>query len=427
MVDSINSLLLSTSDVQGGAARAAFRLHRGLGVVGVNSRMLVRTKGSDDPTVLRAFNFQQGLISRATLRFSQTVDRIPLTMTRTRSVGYWSTAWFPTAVQSMVHQFSPDVVHLHWINGGFVPVGALSRFKVPVIWTLHDEWAFTGGCHYTGECSRFKVQCGSCPQLMPQRSHDLSEWVWRKKQRQWAALDFVVVTPSRWLAKQALSSALFQKKQVHVIPNGIDTAQYQPIDRLQARRILALPEQGKLILFGAMDPASDSRKGFQYLQEALHKLQAMQPTGDFSLAILGASQLQDVPELGFPVHYLGQLHDDVSLALVYATADVFVLPSVYENLANTVMEALACGRPCVAFGIGGNPDMIDHRQNGYLATPYDTDDLANGIAWILEDEQRWHYLSKTAREKVITEFAIEKIAQRYYALYTQVLETGIQG
>jgi glycosyltransferase involved in cell wall biosynthesis len=143
----------------------------------------------------------------------------------------------------------------------------------------------------------------------------------------------------------------------------------------------------------------------------------------FMTVIFGASGTREPPNPGIECIYVGNLKDDVSLAALYAAADVFVAPSIQENLSNTVMEALACGTSCVAFDIGGMPDLIEHRCNGYLARPFDAADLAEGMRWILDNDQRRQELSLRARQKVLEEFAMPVVARRHLELYRRVLQT----
>lgn len=299
--------------------------------------------------------------------------------------------------------------------------GEISKLDCPVVWTLHDMWAFTGGCCYAGDCKAYFRSCGSCPQLNSGSGRDISYQIWNRKLRHLKKINLTVVSPSRWLAECAKLSFLFRDVRVEVIPNGLDLTQFKPIDKKIAREILGLPLNRKFILFGAMNAASDSRKGFQNLQPALQQLAVNKDTEKAELIVFGSSQPADPPDFGLQTRYLGRLHDDVSLALLYSAADVFVAPSIQENLANTVMEALACGTPCVAFDIGGMPDMIEHRLNGYLARPFEPSDLAAGIAWVLSDDSRCSALARRAREKAEAEFEIQSVAGRYAKLYGELL------
>jgi glycosyltransferase involved in cell wall biosynthesis len=216
-----------------------------------------------------------------------------------------------------------------------------------------------------------------------------------------------------------------------VIANGIDLTLYKPMTRSLARDTtkvtlrerLNLPQNKHLILFGAR-AADEKRKGFHLLQGALQRLSQAGWQDKIELVVFGSLDSQTSLELGFPVHAFGRLADDLSLALIYAAADVFVAPSLQDNLPNTVVESLASGTPCVAFKIGGMPDMIEHHFNGYLAQPFEIDDLATGMDWVLEDQQRHQQLCDRARQKAEAEFSLELQAQRYLELYTELLENS---
>jgi glycosyltransferase involved in cell wall biosynthesis len=282
-------------------------------------------------------------------------------------------------------------------------------------------WAFTGGCHYAQECDRYLSNCGQCPQLQSRHHRDLSHWIWQRKAKAWKNTNLTIVTPSVWLGQCAKASALFQNHRVEVIPNGLDTTRYQPIDRTIVRKILGLPLDKQLILSGSLQSTSDQRKGFHLLQPALQSLSQAGWGDRAEVVIMGASKPATPVDIGFKVHYLGTLGDDISLAMLYAAADVFAAPSVQDNLPNTVMEAISCGTPCVAFNIGGMPDMIEHQQNGYLARPYEIHDFAQGLAWVLAEPSRHQHLCARSREKAEQEFSLHHQANRYTSLFTDLL------
>ncbi|HEY9609030.1 glycosyltransferase family 4 protein [Allocoleopsis sp.] len=409
-------LHLSESD-GGGAGRATFRLHQGLQRLGVDSKILVQLKYSDDRTVFSP-ETTLGKFS-AKLKLPERLDALPLKGYPQRDVSDFSLEWLPTGIVSKIAKLTPDVVNLHWVCHGYLPIEAIAKFKKPLVWTLHDMWAFTGGCHYSQECDRYKNSCGTCPQLGSAKSWDISRWVWQRKAKAWQNLDLTLVSPSPWLAKCARSSSLFQDLPIEVIPNGLDTQQYKPIPRQIARELLNLPQDKQLILFGAMYPNSDRRKGFYLLQQALQRLSKTEWRNQIEIAIFGASRPQEPVELGLNSHYLGRLSDEISLAVVYAAADVFVAPSTQDNLPNTVMEAIACGTPGVAFNIGGMPELIEHQHNGYLAQALDSEDLAQGIIWVLENQERYQKLCDRARQKAEQEFTLEIQARRYESLYLE--------
>jgi len=415
----IKPLLISSSDINGGAARAAYRLHRGLQSINVSSQMLVQNKESDDYTVIAPAS----KLSKGIGKLKPTLDALPLQLYPQRDRSVYSVQYLPDQLAAKVAQINPDVINLHWINFGYLQIETLAKFKKPIIWTLHDMWAFTGGCHYNGDCMNYVNSCGACPQLHSNTEKDLSRWVWRRKSKAWQDLNLTIVTPSHWLADCARKSSLFQNLRVEVIANGLDAQVYKPIDQAIARNLLNLSLDKKLVLFGAMNSTRNKRKGFHLLEPALQKLSEDEKLENVELVILDASRPSEVPNLGFPIHYLGRLNDDIALALLYSAADVFLAPSVQDNLPNTVMESLACGTPCVAFDIGGMSDMIQHQQNGYLAKPFDVNDLAKGITWVLEDEERLKKLGSNSRDKVKQKFTLEIQANNYLSVYNDIYKT----
>jgi glycosyltransferase involved in cell wall biosynthesis len=408
-------LLINSSDTVGGAARAAYRLHDGLRNIGANSQLLVQEKLSSDKMVLAPKKKTYQTIAN----IRSAIDSLPLKFYPQRH-SLFSLQWLPDQVADRVTQIAPDIINLHWINTAFLQIETLTRLKRPLVWTLHDMWAFTGGCHYSGECNLYTASCGTCPLLASAKNKDLSHWVLQRKHKAWRNLNLTIVSPSHWLAKCASSSSIFHNLRVEVIPNGIDIQKYRHIKRSRAREILNLPLDKKLVLFGSLYATDDPRKGFYLLQEALKKLCNSTWQNKLEVVVFGASQPDNPPEFGFKTHYLGKFNDDLSLALVYSSADVFVLPSIQENLANTVMEAIACGTPTIAFNIGGMPDMIEHEKNGYLAQPFKTEDLASGIAWVIDNEERNQKLSYYARVKAEKEFSTEIQANRYYCLFQDI-------
>jgi glycosyltransferase involved in cell wall biosynthesis len=409
-------LLISNSDINGGAARATYRLHRGLKNIGVDSQMLVQNKQSDDYTVI----CPASKLGKGIGKLKPSLDILPLQLYPQRDRSTYSVQWLPDQLTEKVAQINPDVINLHWINGGYLKIETIAKFKKPIIWTLHDMWAFTGGCHYNGDCMNYTNSCGNCPQLHSNKEKDLSRWIWQRKAKAWQDLNLTIVTPSHWLAKCAASSSLLKDMRIEVIPNGLDTKQYKPIQKSVARSILGLPEDKQLVLFGAMSATSNIRKGFNLLKLALQNLSQFGWAERVELVVFGSSQPKNSPELGFKSHYLGKLNDDISLALLYSAADVMIVPSIQEAFGQTASESLACGTPVVTFDITGLKDIIDHQQNGYLARPFDIDDLARGIAWVLEDEERLRKLGVNSREKVEKNFTLEIQANNYLSVYKDI-------
>jgi glycosyltransferase involved in cell wall biosynthesis len=281
-------------------------------------------------------------------------------------------------------------------------------------------WPMTGGEHYVGDSTRYIEGYSSKNRPSSESGFDVNRWIWRRKKK---ALEKVknlfIATPSNWLAKCARESQLLRNRKILVLPNGVDHQRFRPMNHELVRNILGLPVDKKLILFGAGYATSDKRKGFHLLVEALIQLDERGDSKNYELVVFGASSGDD--SFGMKTHYLGSLNDEISMALVYAAADVFVAPSLEDNLPNTVLESLSCGTPVVAFNIGGMPDMIEHRENGYLVTAFNTTDLAEGLNWVIEDKTRWGHLSENARNTVVQSFTLECCAKRYSALYEDIL------
>jgi len=411
-------LLLSYSDGGGGAGRAAYRLLQGLREQGVRAQMEALDLVSGDPAVQgpqTRFGTFAGLMRSS-------VDRLPLGVAMRGPRPMFSPAWLPERLAQRVRRSAPEVVHLHWVSGGMLRIESLARIARPLIWTMHDMWTFTGGCHYDEGCGRYAGACGRCPVLGSSRQWDLSRWVMRRKRRAWRDLPITLVAPSRWLADRARASSLFRDQPVVVIPNGLDLDRFQPVDPGLARRLLGLPQERAYLLFGAFDPGGEWRKGFGLLQAALQRLAQSGWRDRLDLLVVGASAPAVPPDLGLRTHFLGVLRDEVSMALALAAPDAVVVPSTQENLPNMAVEAFACGRPCVGFAVGGLPDIVEDGVNGRLAQPFDTGELAAAIAWVLEDEERRHALRRAARRKAEQTFDLRLVARRYADLYAEVLD-----
>jgi glycosyltransferase involved in cell wall biosynthesis len=269
-----------------------------------------------------------------------------------------------------------------------------------------------------GACERYTNSCGACPVLGSDKEYDLSKKVWIRKNKVFKKINMVIVCPSKWLHDCSKKSSLLKDKRHKIIPNPIDTDLFKPIDKSISRKIWNLPQDKKLIAFGAINAISDIRKGFKELSGALYKITDKK---NIELVVFGSNEPKNPPDVGFKTHYLGHLHDDISLIILYNAVDVMVVPSLQENLSNTIMESLACGTPVVAFNVGGNSDIIEHLKNGYLAKPFDIDDLRNGIEWVL-NTPNYDELCKNAREKVLREFNVSIIVKKYIEIYFQVIK-----
>jgi glycosyltransferase involved in cell wall biosynthesis len=328
--------------------------------------------------------------------------------------------WFSGDVVSWINASNYDVVNLHWVSGTALSVEDIGRIDKPLCWTMHDMWPFSGAEHYDDLQSpgRYKQAYAAANRPRGYSGPDLDAWVWRRKRKAWSNKHFQLISPSRWLAACAKESALFARQSCAVIPNCVDTDIFKLLDRTLARQVFNLEQDKRYVLFGAMNSVNDKRKGFQALQEALHRL-SLEPgvAGKVELLVFGSQAPQSPPDFGLPVHYLGTLHDDISLALLYNAADVFVAPSLQDNLPNTLVESQACGTPCVAFDIGGMPDLIDHGVTGYLARPDNAEDLAKQIFNVLFSQ---NVPRENMRQKAMRTYSEAVVAAQYENLYRLV-------
>ena len=408
-------LHINTSDRDGGAAIAAMRLHKGIRDMGVQSVFLAQRNLSGDVDVV----FPKGKKNRLKVAVNSRIESLIREVVHAGTSHPWSMGYAPfDVVSSFLSEASFDVIQLHRINGGFLDIARLKQIKTPMVWLLHDSWPFTGGCHIPFDCVRYEAGCHDCPELNEGARFDIARRVYCRK-RKYYPDSMHIVAPSRWLAEAARSSTLFSGRDIRVIPNGVDLRRYRPLDKRLARDILNVPQDGKMILFGAMGATSDWNKGFDLLREAMERLQT-DDDFDAHIIVFGSEKPVAPHDFGMPTTYTGRLYDDVSLSLLYNAADVMVVPSRSENFPNVCLESLASGTPVVAFAVGGLLDQLEHKRNGYLARPYDVGDLANGIRWVLADEERLHRLRDAARNRAESMFDLRDVARRYGELYKEI-------
>jgi len=314
-----------------------------------------------------------------------------------------------------------DVLHLHWISK-MLSVKDIGRLKKPIVWTLHDMWPFCGGEHYApDDAARFRKGYNAHNRPLWESGPDLNRRTWMAKRRAWAQQHFSLVCPGEWLAGCARDSVLFAQSQVQVIPNCLDTLHtWRAIPRDVARIELGLPLDKKLIMFGADGGVADPRKGADFLREGL-ELALSKKAHSVELLVFGQSNSKDGDRWPCHVHWLGTVRDDRVLALAYSAADVMVVPSRQDNLPNTAIEAQACGTPVAAFNVGGLPEIVTHRKTGWLAKPFDIIDLAEGMMWLIDDDERQQILSEAARRQAVARFSESVVAAEYVELYRSVL------
>jgi glycosyltransferase involved in cell wall biosynthesis len=388
-MDKMKVVHVSTSDIGGGAAIAAHRLHLAMLEQGIDSKMLVMTKLTDEKEVELA---RKGKLEKFIFsNFRKMMNKIPLINYNRKENIIFSTGNAGINISKHKYILETDVIYLHWIVGGFLSLRSLKKIaqlNKKIKWVLHDSWAFTGGCHVRYGCEKYQKSCGSCHMLNSKKEKDISKKIFNKKKKIYRNFkNLMIITPSKWLGECVKKSSLMKDFPVKVIPNVLDNHIFKPLDVKYCREILNLKNEKKYLLFGALDATKTSYKGWSYLKEALNILNANYPDlkNKVELLVFGASHSDDIEKLPFKTKFMGKIYDEYTLSLIYNSANVFVSPSLEDNLPSTVLESLHCGTPVVAFNIGGMPDMIEHKRNGYLANYKDTEDLANGIKWVLDN------------------------------------------
>jgi glycosyltransferase involved in cell wall biosynthesis len=408
----VDILIVNTFQQNGGAARAAYRTFLGIKRVFPNAHYLnlVKEDLRGDISGYHRWSVKALLATRLA-----SLDALPLAWYPNRLKATFTPAVWANPMRVPFTHFNAKLVHLHWVAASMLRIEELARLNVPLVWTLHDTWAFTGGCHYPGNCEAFRRQCGNCPHLASTVENDLSRSIWRRKQAVFSRLDLTVVAPSRWMADAAKQSSLFANRRVEVIPYGLDTDVFKPIDTATAKVYFGVNPAHPVLLFGAQT-LTDPRKGGDLLCEAIAQI-------DFPCTLLtfGEGVLPSATTEFVTVRGLGSLADDVSLAMMYSAADAFLCPSREDNLPNTVAEALACGTPCVAFHVTGLTDMIEHRTTGWLAKAFDPSDFAAGIKWVVTHPDP-EPIRHAAREKALADYTMETMTERYARLFAELLE-----
>jgi len=430
-------LQISTYD-HGGAGKAARRLNTALNMCGIDSSMMVVDKRSDDHKVIE-YGSQ---LSMFALKKQQIYNRLVQTDNMVRRLtnfiiihtGYMNGACSENIHQNVTELFSndksaykiedhelvssSDIINLHWVSRS---INYRSFFPAitgkPIVWTLHDMTPFTGGCYYSSNCTKYLNNCGGCPLLGSVANNDISRRVWKSKQRSYRGQLIKVVTPSRWLAECARKSSLFNGIEINVIPNAISTEQYDEKDKNKARKELGITTDKKLILFSASS-VTNKRKGMDYLVRALKSLSELK---DIAVIIVGEDSKILLKNRRLTTYFTGHISSGSRMADYYNAADIFVLPSLEDNLPNTVMESMACGTPVAAFDVGGVSDMVRDGETGLLAKPLSPEDLCDKIEWMLDHDHEREQMGKNARKIAEVEYSLKVQGERYRSLYNGIM------
>ncbi len=425
---------LSNTDVIGGAARAAYRIHSCIknceDYSEINSSMKVINKYSSDPTVSYLRN-KSILWKRIQPRISKFLKRNIISNNKSaHNIAFPSTGLLKQF--SNKNQNSSQIIHLHWLGDNTLSIEEIGKLKYPIFWTLHDQWPFCGAEHYTHPpinnngifINDFRYRNNYSRESRNyslEKGFDINRWTWERKKKSWDKPINIIAT-SNWLLECAKKSSLMKNWPIHLIPYPIDINIWKPIKKLHAKEILGIKTSKKVILFGAVGGTKDPRKGIHHLEEALNILSnSIFKNKEQSIQILVFGESSNKKFMGnLPISFVGSLDDDISLRVLYSAADVMVVPSIQEAFGQTASEAHACATPVVAFRIGGLIDVVSHKETGFLANPYDPESLAYGIKWVIEDKERNNKLSSQARLKAQKLWDSRIIAKKYIDLYNSV-------
>ena len=413
-------LIVNTSERIGGAAIAAGRLVEALKNNGIKAKMLVREKQTDRLSVIGLnknwWKVWQFIWERILIWKENRFKKHNLFAVDIANTG--------TDITVLPEFQAADIIHLHWINQGMLSLNDIRKILQsgkPVVWTMHDMWPCTGICHHARECDKYHQECHHCPYIYKGgRKKDLSNQVFKKKKEVYQSAPVTFVTCSRWLKERAGQSALLKGHTIVDIPNPISTGLFKPQNALAARNKMELPTDKKLILFGSVK-VTDKRKGIDYFIESCKLLAEKYPEmkEELGVVVYGKNSECLKPLIPFQVYALDYISNEKDLVNIYNAVDLYVTPSLEENLPTTIMEAMACGVPCVGFNVGGIPEMIDHLHNGYVAEYKSAEDLANGIFWTLS-ESEYQSLSEEACRKAVSNYSESIVAKKYIDIYNKI-------
>jgi glycosyltransferase involved in cell wall biosynthesis len=381
--------------------RAALRLQRGFIKAGVQSNIISLYSATPGIANISFSGKKSRLLSRVDTKINSY-----LTKNNYKEFGLFSYPVLGTDVATMPLVKEADVIYIHWALYGFLNLNSieqLAKLNKPVIVFMHDMWNISGGCHYSFTCDKYKNGCHNCQMFPADKENDLSAKGFKKKQQLYNKYNnFYFVSPSKWLYNCAKEALLTKDKPLYYIPNVLDNTLFKPFDKKVAKQILNIDPQTKVIAFGAVS-VNSPYKGWPYLQKALDILCGDEEVKNVLVLIFGSGYNKQIADsIPFNTKFMGHLRDEYSTMFVYNAADVFIVPSMADNQPTTVQESLCCGTPVVGFDIGGIPDMIKHKENGYLAKYKDAEDIARGIKYCLQNELAGYMLPEFEPEKTIT-------------------------
>ena len=390
------------SDKIGGAAIAAYRLHKESLQQNIDSYLYVRKKVTNDRLIITP-----NKLSEIRNKIEIKIEIFFYNLLRMENSSF-PTSFIPERNYKALETLNPDIVNLHWINGGFISLNNVHKINSKIVWTLHDMWLFNSIAHYSdnyliknvkflnGATLKFKKKCID------------------------KIKNLIIITPSKWLAQCASNSYVLKNQDIRVIPNGVDINIFRPHDKLESRKTFNIGEDKKVILFGSFNSENSKRKGIDLIKDSLLKLYNNNYSREeLEVVVFGSKDIRTNNDFGYKTRYIGSLFNESKLASLYSAADIFALPSRIDNLPNTGIESLACGTPVIAFDVGGLQEIIDHKINGYLAEPFSTDDLVGGINYILEQSLENSFCEQ-CRAKAIKNFDLKNMVKSYNDIYKEL-------
>lgn len=386
-------LICNTLEKKGGAAKSTNRIYESL-----------KNKNVD---IEYYYLFKDGQESKSLI---PKIDAIPKKLfTKAKKLPF-SSSLFSFGRKNVVRKYNPDILHLNYINMGMFSIKEIGSFNIPIVWTLHDSWAFTGGCHLPNSCERYNENCGNCSVLSSKKSFDLSSFIFSQKEKQWKNKNIHIVCPSKWIMSKAKESSLFPQENIHLIPNPINTEVFKPFDKTDSRQMYNLDSNKKYVLFGSVNPFNDRNKGFHLLVDALKKID----TKNVELLVFGSQNSTPNIDINIPVRNIGFIEDENRLAHLYSAADLTVMTSISENLPNVLIESLACGTPCLGFDVGGIPEIINKEILGNTVKAFDITTLAKSIETMLKNNI---YDPEEIHNDIKKRFDYDIISEKYIDLY----------
>ena len=391
---------------------APLRLKNALKIIGVNSKILVLNKNYDDDDVLV---YHKNNIEKVKNRYISFLEKEMLNKYDSNNYPF-SFGWsgIDLSKQSLIKE--ADVIHLHWINGQYLSYRSINNLIClgkPIVWTFHDSWAMTGGCHVRYGCSNFKIGCGRCHELNSTNSNDITKLIFEKKRRYYHADKITTISPSAWMYHNVCESMLFRNSNNYQIGNPLDTELFTSSKKDRKDNQIK-------ILFGSSGLAA-KHKGTSFFLDAMKKIKADYPdiTKKIIIQIFGTEEKEYAQIDGYKVELLGVINTEVGMAITYQNADIYVFPSLDDNLPGTVMESLSCSTPVVCFKTGGVPEMVQHKINGYVAKYKNVEDLAKGIIWVISNNLN-NCLGINGRRWIVENYNQKKIAKEYLKVYEEL-------